>query len=134
MPKPKYPHMRIWEETIMDRFHDMHILEGKWSYDVHLQVRKPDIPEYQSENERKMWLTNIAKKADAVCETPVEIYVIEVKTFLRPSAVGQALTYKTLYKEQFKPTKPVIPAIIASVGNPDMQHVCDVYNIKTWVI
>lgn len=134
MPKPKYPHMRIWEERIMDRFHDGHHLDAKWTYDVPLKVRTGDFPTLMSENEKNLWNRLTSKRIDAVAETTNEIYVIEIKDRLRPSAVGQALTYKTLYEEQFKPTKPVIPAIIARYGDPDMQHVCDVYNIKTWVI
>jgi len=134
MVKPKYPHMRIWEEQIMDLFHDKHILDAEWSYDVPLKIRTGEFPTLMSENEKALWNRLTSKRIDAVGETPGAIYVIEIKDRLRPSAVGQALTYKTLYLEQFKPTKPVIAAIIAKFGDPDMQHVCDVYHIKTWVI
>lgn len=134
MPKPKYPHMRIWEETIMDAFHAKNILKAEWTYDVPLKIRTAEYPTLMSENEKALWNRLTSKRIDAVAETPTEIYVIEIKNRLRPSAVGQALTYKTLYLEQFKPEKPVIAAIIARVDDLDMQHVCDVYNIKTWVI
>jgi len=132
--KPKYPHMRIWEEQIMTQFHDKDILDATWTYDVPLKVRKGDFPTLMSENEKNLWNRLTSKRIDAVAETPDTIYVIEIKDRLRPSAVGQALTYKTLYTEQFNPTKPVTAAIIARYGDPDMQHVCDTYQIKTWVI
>ena len=132
--KPKYPHMRIWEEEIMDSFHNAKLLEANWTYDVPLKVRTGPFPTLMSENEKNLWNRLTAKRIDCVGETPSEIYVCEIKDRLRPSAVGQALTYKTLYEEQFKPTKPVIAAIVAKYGDPDMQHVCDVFHIKTWVI
>ena len=126
--------MRIWEEQIMTQFHDKDILDATWTYDVPLKVRKGDFPTLMSENEKNLWNRLTSKRIDAVAETPDTIYVIEIKDRLRPSAVGQALTYKTLYTEQFNPTKPVTAAIIARYGDPDMQHVCDTYQIKTWVI
>jgi len=134
MTKPKYPHMRIWEEQIMDAFHAAKLLKATWTYDVPLKIRTGTFPTLMSENEKALWNRLTSKRIDAVAETPSTIYVIEIKDRLRPSAVGQALTYKTLYEEQFKPEKPIIAAIIAKLGDPDMQHVCDVYNIKTWVI
>ena len=132
--KPKYPHMRIWEEEIMDSFHNAKLLEATWTYDVPLKIRTGEYPTLMSDNEKQLWNRLTSKRIDAVAETPGVIYTIEIKDRLRPSAVGQALTYKTLYEEKFKPTKPVIAAIIAKYGDPDMQHVCDVFHIKTWVI
>lgn len=134
MPKPKYPHMRQWEEQIMETFHTKKLLNAKWTYDVPLKIRETPTPQYMSENERQLWKRLTSKRIDAVGETPYQIYVCEIKDRLRPSAVGQALTYKTLYTEQFEPTKPVIPAIITTFGDPDMQHVCDEYGIKVWII
>jgi len=134
MTKPKYPHMRIWEEQIMDSWHAKNLFPAKWSYDVPLKVRKGDFPTLMSENEKALWNRLTSKRIDAVAETPSNIYVIEIKDRLRPSAVGQALTYKTLYEEQFKPEKPVIATILTKLSDPDMKHVCDVYNIEVWMI
>lgn len=134
MPKPKYPHMQIWEELIMDAWHRKNLFPAKWTYDVRVKVRNGAYPVLMSDNERLLWRRGTAKRIDALAETTGNIYVIEVKDRLRPSAVGQALTYKTLYEEMFKPQKPVIPVILTKYSDPDMKHVCDVYNIEVWMI
>jgi len=118
----------------MDKFHSLGLLKANWTYDVPLKIREGEYPTPMSEAERDLWNRLTSKRIDAVGETVAEIYVCEIKDRLRPSAVGQALTYLVLYKEQFKPEKVVIPAIIAKYGDPDMQHVCDVYGIKTWLV
>ncbi|MEA3420685.1 MAG: hypothetical protein U9Q97_03280 [Acidobacteriota bacterium] len=132
--KPKYPHMRQWEEKIMTKFHDLKLLKAEWTYDVPLKVRHTPTPDYMTRNENALWQILTSKRIDALGETPTEIYVCEIKDRLRPSALGQALTYKTLYEEQYAPTKPIIPAIITEYDDLDMQHVCDHYKTKVWVI
>ncbi len=134
MVKAKYPHMRIWETEIMDAWHKKNQFQAEWTYDVPLKVRKGAFPTLMSENEKALWNRLTSKRIDAVAETSSNIYVIEIKDRLRPSAVGQALTYKTLYLEQYKPTKPVTAVVLTKLSDPDMKHVCDVYNIEVWMI
>lgn len=134
MTKPKYPHMRQWEEKIMEEYHRKNLFPAKWSYDVHLRVRDSPLPLGGTEAEQQIWNQMTAKRIDAVAETVGRIFVIEVKDRLRPSAVGQALTYKILYEEQHKPTKPVTATILTRYTDPDMLHVCEVYDIEVWVV
>ena len=134
MTKAKYPHMRIWETQIMDAWHAKNLFPAKWTYDVPLKIRKAEYPTLMSDNEKALWNRLTSKRIDAVAETVGNIYVIEIKDRLRPSAVGQALTYKTLYEEQFAPHKPVITTIVTELGDLDMQHVCDAYNIKVFEV
>jgi len=132
--KPKYPHMRIWEQDIMDKFHRANLIDAIWSYDVPLKVREMPLPDYMTDAEATLWSRLTSKRIDAVAETTGNIYTIEIKDRLRPSAVGQALTYKTLYEEQFAPRKPVTAAIVTEFDDYDMQHVCSVYNVKVWIV
>ena len=134
MTKPKYPHMRIWEETIMDRFLALPRAPAKFDYDVHVRINDKTPMEVQTDAERQLWRTMTAFRIDAVMETETQIYVIEVKDRLRPSAIGQALTYSFLYTKLFKPQKPVIPSIICGLDDPDTHAVCDKYQIRVWVV
>jgi len=132
--KPKYPHMRQWETQIMDRYHENPKIQAKWSYDVHLSIRMPKEAHRMTPREAQIYMQSIAKRIDAVAETTDTIYVIEVKDRLRPSAIGQALTYKTLYKEQYPTTKNVQPVILTTYTDLDMLHVAEVYHIQVWVV
>lgn len=134
MPKPKYPHMREWEMTIMDRFLQKNTIEATFNYDVHVRINDK-VPLYNATDAEKiLWRQMTAFRIDAVMETPAHIYVIEVKDRLRPSAIGQALTYALLYEKKNKPTKPVTPAIVCGMDDPDTHDVCDKYGIKVWVV
>ena len=132
--KPKYPHMRQWESQIMEKYHKLYPNKGEWSYDVHLKVRQNPAPELESESLVELYNQATAKRIDAVCETQGVIFVIEIKDRLRPSALGQALTYKALYEEQFAPSKPVEAVILTEYTDLDMRHVCDLYGVLVWVV
>lgn len=134
MVTPRYPHMREWEMTIMDRFLEKTTFEATYNYDVHVRINDK-VPLYKAtESEKQLWRQMTAFRIDAVIETKANIYVAEIKDRLRPSAIGQALTYAYLYQKKFTPKKPVIPAIITSMDDPDTHEICDHYQIKVWVV
>ena len=126
--------MRLWESAIMDKYHDKVGMVGEWSYDVPLKVRETPLPPYMTDNENLLWQRITAKRIDAVCERKNVIYIIEIKDRLRPSALGQVLTYLTLYAEQFAPDKNLQGVILTEYTDLDMLHVCDVHNVKVWVV
>lgn len=134
MPKPRYPHMRQWEMEIMDRFLLHPPFEATYDYDVHVRIDDKTPNTIHTDAERQLWRQMTAFRIDAVIETPANIYVAEVKDRLRPSAIGQALTYAHLYQKKFSPPKPVIPAIITAMDDPDTHQVTDKYQIKVWVV
>ena len=132
--KPKYAHMRQWEEAIMEKYHETVGMVGEWSYDVPLKVRETPVPSYMTDNESLLWQRITAKRIDAVCEKRDVIYIIEIKDRLRPSAIGQVLTYLVLFEEQFAPQKRLQGVVLTGYTDPDMMHVADVYNIEVWVV
>ena len=126
--------MRIWEATIMDRFLQRPTQSMTFDYDVHVRIDDKTPNTLHTDNERQLWRQMTAFRIDTVIETRDAIYVCEVKDRLRPSAIGQALTYAHLYQKIHKPTKPVIPAIITAMDDPDTHQVTDKYGIKVWVV
>ena len=134
MTKPRYPHMREWEMEIMDRFHKHIKFKAIFTYDEHVRINTKTPMEVQTDMEKQLWKQMTAYRIDVVIETNTEIYVCEVKDRLRPSAIGQALTYAHLYHKIHKPKKPVIPAIITALSDPDAKLVCDHYGIFVWVV
>jgi len=134
MPKAKYPHARIWEEKIIDKFKEQYGIKGEWIHDLRLKIKDPENYIFQTAKERQMWRNQTAKRVDITIIKTRSIYVIEVKDRLRPSAIGQALTYKTLYEWQYKPKKQVIPGIVTEFTDPDMLEVAKHYGIRVWVV
>ena len=126
--------MREWEATIMDRFLAHVTFEATYEYDVHVRINEKVPMTVATDTERQLWKQMTAFRIDAVIETVSHIYVAEVKDRLRPSAIGQALTYAYLYQKKFKPSKPVVPAIITALNDPDTREVCNKYGIRVWVV
>jgi hypothetical protein len=118
----------------MDRFLQKNTIEATFNYDIHVRIDDKAPSTLLTDNERQLWRQMTAFRIDVVIETPANIYVCEVKDRLRPSAIGQALTYSLLYQKIHKPNKPVIPAIITAMDDPDTHSVCDKYGIKIWVV
>jgi len=75
-----------------------------------------------------------SKFIDLVYKTDKEIWIVEDKDpWLNFEAVGQVLSYRILYEEQEKPTKPVKCAIACRKILPSEQairHCCDQLGIQ----
>lgn len=62
-------------------------------------------PDQEADPMMKMWAANTAKRADAMGETENEIWIIEVSDYPGMRAIGQLLTYQTLWLEDPKINK-----------------------------
>ena len=132
MPKVRFPHFTLEEARVMQEFMDSGILDGKWSFDVKLKSRKAEKVPIEDPVMRAMWEALTAKRIDAVCETPVDINIIEVKRVMLPAGIGQLLVYTYMFNEQFKPDKPVKLWYVTYYNDPDVEHICKQLGIKTW--
>lgn len=114
---------------IWDRFLDRYSSDFiGFDYDVRVG-EGIDPPEGTAPNIRKMALDLTRKRIDAVGYQLGKIWIIEVKQRPGVGAVGQILTYVTLYFRQFNPTKTLIPAIVADIVEPDIRYVLSKNNV-----
>lgn len=92
------------------------------AYDVRVGQERvlPDNtePEFVS-----MWATLTKKRVDAVVETPLQLWIIEVKPVASMAALGQALTYALLYRREFAAKKPVVPVVVCDHLDVDLPPV-----------
>lgn len=79
-----------------------------------------DVGEAQPDAFRRSWRESSKLKADAIVERPGVIEVVELKDFLRTSALGQALSYRYWYTAERQPTKPVQMWVTAPDVNPSV--------------
>jgi len=132
MPKVRFPHFTLEEAKVLEEFMRSGILDGKWSFDVRLKSKKAEAVKIEDEMMRVMWEALTAKRIDAVCETPVDVNIIEVKRVMLPSGIGQLMVYAYMYNEQFKPKKPVKLWYVTWYNDPDVEHIANQLGIKTW--
>ena len=127
----KYPHLLASDIPIWERFIDLHgpKFDG-FDYDVHVGkgIEPPaDVPP----NIRNMAIHLTQKRIDAVGHQPGKLWLIEVKERPGVGAVGQIISYITLYRRQFNPQLKLIPAIVADIIEPDIRTVLADHSI-TW--
>lgn len=65
-----------------------------------------------------------SKRCDVIAEAYNEVWLIEVKTQVRPSAVGQILTYVPLLKTRNPAWDNPRPLLIAGTFDPDALALC----------
>lgn len=78
---------------------------------------------------KRMWRALICKRADAIAETRNETWLIEVSAYPGMRALGQLLTYKTLWDEDPKIDKPVVMVLVADQVDADVMISYKPYNI-----
>ena len=125
-----YPHMLEDEARIWTKFLQTTALEfQKITYDVHLGqgiLPLPGEPDFMKD----LKLAVTRKRVDAVAETADDIWIFEVKPRAGMSALGQLVNYFELYQQEYRPTKPLMLAVICEREEPDIRHAYDLYAVN----
>ena len=105
----------------------------KLTYDLHLGDSAPLDPTWQP------WLVNLVlatsrKRVDVIGETDKEIIIYEVKERAGMNALGQLLCYEALYREEYKPTKPIRKAVITDRLPPNMEILFPQFNVEVIIV
>jgi hypothetical protein len=92
----------------------------------------PGLTGAESEQDNRTRTALWAKRVDVVAETATEAWLIEVKLAVRPSSVGQTLTYRPLLAAR-KPSwaNPRVMLIAASF-DPDALALCDSLGVECY--
>ena len=113
----KYPHMfpndiEVWERFLV-KYGSLY--EGFY-YDVICGKETKMYPRWEFEYQKDAWVLS-QLRIDAVGERAESTDIIEVKPRGNMASIGQLLTYKEHYVNDYRPTKPV--RMILVVGNID---------------
>lgn len=77
----------------------------------------------------KMWRKLTCKRADAITELKNEVWLIEVSAYPGMRALGQLLTYHTLWLQDPKIEKPVKMILVADQVDPDVMASYATYGV-----
>lgn len=102
-------------------------------YDCLLGGPAPD-PEEKKGSMEYMWRALTSKRADAIAETENEVWIIEVSAYPGMRALGQLLTYSTLWAEGPKIDKPVVMVLVADQVDPDVRLSYGPYGIQLHLV
>jgi len=82
----------------------------------------PDLdPEEEQDPMKRMWRALTSKRADAIVELETTVWLIEVSAYPGMRALGQLLTYKTLWDQDPKIDKKTIMVLVADQIDPDVR-------------
>lgn len=94
----------------------------------------PWLPEgYLDDPMTYQWAYNISKRADAIAELENEVWIIEVSTSPGLRAVGQIMSYLSLWVEDPKIMKPEKGILVCTDVDTDLLSSAARYGIVTYV-
>ena len=91
-------------------------------------------PEQEKDPFQRMWRFNISKRADAIAETPNEVWIIEVSADPGLRAVGQLQVYQNLWIEDPKIIKPERMVLVCDRLDPDLGAACGRFGIQVYIV
>ena len=130
----KFPHYKQSEVEIAKRFIATNTLVGEYKTDIKLSITETERDKLEPENYRKMWAALKAKRIDMTCETDSNLWIIEIKDLLLPSAIGQLMLYRDMYARQYKPGKEVRLIIVSGHDDYDVRKFAESQGIRVVII
>ncbi len=96
-------------------------------------------PEAKAKNETQgilnASLNVLSRKVDAVVENDKEIWLLESKIRLNPSALGQAMTYRDLFlRDHPREPKTVRTGLICLDDDPAVRRIAEAQGIQVFVL
>jgi len=126
----KYPHLEPYDTAIWNAWLDT----DPWpnalvAYDVHVGT-VASVPDGTPENYRRMVEHLSTLRIDVVVLLHRATLVIEIKPSASLSAIGQALGYSLLFRDQFPYRPRPVPTILTDLSKPDTAWLCNILNVQ----
>jgi len=134
MVRAEFAHLKKDEIEIAKRFKEQVFLPGEYVYDIHLDIPELEAPAWWTKKDRDVWLDSRAKRIDLVVKDKEKHWIIEITPKLNRTAIGGVLSYRDLYKKQFKPGVPVAVGIVCEMDDLAYHKTLEINNIKLWVV
>ncbi len=130
----RYPHMFPLDIEIWERFlsHYSDDYSG-FSYDVKVGTGVP-VREGTPENYARMQEILSKYRIDAIGTRSSGIDIIEVKPEAGTIAIGQVVTYTSLYRRDLSPTLPIRGVIVTNRELPDMRYLTDSFGFGYYIV
>jgi len=119
----------IWERWLKinrDKWYD-------YKSDVHVGKVEPIFPT-EPVNIMNLARAVLRKRIDVVARRGDEIWIFEVKPDAGLGAIGQLISYKHLYQEEFKPTETIRLGLVTDRIDRDVEMVCQKEGITVFVV
>lgn len=130
----KYPRMSPKDVDIWKRFLMLHqSMFNSFDYDLPVGNGEDPGPEFEP-NLRKDFIDLTKKRIDVVGYKDGTPTIIEVKPRASSTALGQLLTYKTLFIQSHPSFQTVPLMVVTEFINTEEQEIFNSHNIKVFVV
>lgn len=120
MVMPHYPHMLAEDIEVWTKFlHSAECRVERVWYDVHVGGGVL-LPAGATDLERRVALGVTRKRIDVVCRVKGGYWVVEVKPYANMTALGQAISYTRLFKQEYKAIGKIQPTVVCDNVDEDL--------------
>lgn len=128
----RYKHMLPGDRRIWDRFLEQHgDYFNRFEYDIHVGEGIGEIVGVDAMTQKIATVLS-QKRIDAVGYRGGEVWLFEIKPHAGLSAIGQILSYETLYEKDFGAGKVSYIAIVTDRTDNDIRTMCNTYDIRLY--
>ena len=129
-----FPHLMKEETEIFVRwlakYEDLYL-----AFDFDIRVGEGAIPSSAVTDKIDAGFKHLTqKRIDVVGTQPEAITIFEVRPRATQTALGNLLGYATLYRDKFRPFKPVKLGVITDRISADDRAIMDSYNVDVYVV
>ena len=128
------PHYKIGETRTIKRFIELGYLPGDYVFDFRLPYQLTDTEKLYSESEQRMMINLKSMRIDAVVETAEAIWILEVCRGLELSYTGKLIGYTDIYKQLYKPSKPIKMGVVGLDDNVMARGALERMGVKVWLV
>jgi len=130
----RFPGLREIEARTLERFARTVAPRGKFTVNLKFPFPEDRLPLGLSDPEKRMFLENKAKRIEGVLELPTEVWLIEVKERLVPSALGELLLYEGLYRQHFPTGKKLVKVCVATEDDALLRPSFEAAGVRVFII
>jgi len=130
----KYRHYKAEELQLARDFVRKALLPGKYYFDFYLMTEAArhiaSVMQPPTLKDIVPWLMRV----DAVCFKGNQVWIIEFKERMRPSGVGQLVSYRKLWQEQYGFGKRLLLGYVVRDDDPTLHSTLNENEIEWWVV
>lgn len=128
----RFPHLSPDDRKVWVSFLHAGVLSFRRAYyDVRLGARLEAAPACAPEDARLYEMLR-CKRVDVVLEGDFGFLVCEVKPVCSMAALGQALVYGDLFKQEFSPRSCSVAGVVCEEVDPDVSATCRRHAVQIW--
>lgn len=126
----KYPHLFGVESRLIDSF----IIKYKSilkriAFDIPVGQGRPGDTSNDASLD-KIWKYSTSYKVDALADFGISLWLIECKTIGNPEAIGQLISYNTLFRRTYSFAQTLSLVLLCADHHPDLDTVAHSSNIQ----